>query len=149
MVVKGQTIISNCNTKVIFRTPEPESAKYISSFIGEQEVIESVESFSMGSHQMRDGVNLNAQRRMKPIIAKEDIMDSLPLQSYITLPKALPICRVDHPIHKMEALTYMTDYRRVVSLLPVLEKLKASEELGLVPHEPIEHEPIERGEAYA
>jgi type IV conjugative transfer system coupling protein TraD len=131
----AKNIISNCNTKIIFRTPEPESAKYISSFIGDQEVIESVESFSMGSHQMRDGVNLNAQRRMKPIVAKEDIMDLLPLQSYIALPKALPICQVNYPIYKLETLSQMMEYRRVISLLPLLEKLKESEDVSLIPNE--------------
>lgn len=84
-----RTILTNCATKVIFPTRDPQSAKYISDFMGHQEVKEINESLSVGAHQMRDGVNMGSHRRFKPTVSADDIMSLPDLTAFIGMPKEI------------------------------------------------------------
>ena len=84
-----RTILTNCATKVIFSTRDPQSAKYISDFLGHQEVKEVNESLSVGAHQMRDGVNMGSHRRLKPTVSADDIMSLPDLTAFIGMPKEI------------------------------------------------------------
>lgn len=82
------------NTKLIFRNTDPETAKYLSQMLGEQEIMEAVEGISFGAHQMRDGVSLNEQKRMKPVVSPTDIMNLNDLEAYFKLPGNLPVTKL-------------------------------------------------------
>lgn len=69
-----KSLTSLFNTKVIFRNGDPDSAKHMSQMLGEQEVKEVAEGISFGEHRMRDGVSLNEQKRMKPVVTPNDII---------------------------------------------------------------------------
>lgn len=58
-----KTLLSNCNTKVIFKDPESNTAHYLSQLLGEQEVFELAESIFMGAHHLRDGLNVSSHSR--------------------------------------------------------------------------------------
>jgi|GEM_PF-4053096 len=94
----AKAILSNCATKVIFRTPEASTAQYISDTLGRIEVQESNENISLGAHQMRDGVNLSANRRIKPVVSATDIMSLNRFEAYVSLPGNLPIAKVTFPL---------------------------------------------------
>jgi type IV conjugative transfer system coupling protein TraD len=85
-----RTLLSNCSTKVIFRSPDHETAHDLSLTLGEQDIIASTENFSLGAHQYRDGVNLAAHQRTQPLITATDIMSLNALEAYILLPGNLP-----------------------------------------------------------
>lgn len=89
-----KSLTSLFNTKVIFRNGDPETAKHMSQMLGEQEVKEATEGISYGAHQMRDGVTLNEQKRLKPVVSANDIMGLDDLEAYIKLPGNLPIAKV-------------------------------------------------------
>lgn len=93
-----KSLTSLFNTKVIFRNGDPESAKHISQMLGEQEVKEVVEGISFGEHKMRDGVSLNEQKHMKPVVTPHDIMTLNDLEAYLKLPGNLPITKVKFEI---------------------------------------------------
>ncbi len=82
-------------TKLIFRTPDSYTAKRMSEFLGEQEIMESHESISFGAHQMRDGVNLSGQKRKQPLVNYTEIMKLPNLSAYLQLPQDFPVTKVD------------------------------------------------------
>lgn len=100
----AKAILSNCATKIIFRTPEASTAQYISETLGRIEVQESNENISLGAHQMRDGVNLSANRRIKPAVSASDIMSLNRFEAYVSLPGNLPIAKVTFPLVTPKAI---------------------------------------------
>jgi type IV conjugative transfer system coupling protein TraD len=94
-----RTILTNCATKVVFAIRDPQSAQYLSQSLGEVEVIEASESLSMGSHHMRDGVNMGLQRRLKPVVSRNDILSLPNLQAFVSMPANL-ITKVTYPYFK-------------------------------------------------
>ena len=82
------------STKLIFRTPDSYTAKRMSEFLGEQEIMESQESISFGAHQMRDGVSLSDQKRKQPLVNYTEIMQLPNLSAYLQLPQDFPITKV-------------------------------------------------------
>jgi type IV secretory pathway TraG/TraD family ATPase VirD4 len=72
----------------------------MSQMLGEQEVREAVEGISYGAHQMRDGVSLNDQHKMKPVVTPTDLMALENREAYLKLPGALPITKIRFDIDK-------------------------------------------------
>lgn len=95
-----KTILSNCSTKVIFRSPDYETAKNLSQNSGEQEILTISESYSVGAHQMRDGVNLSSQHRHKSVVSPDEIMTLNPLEAYVLLPGDYPTCKTTFKLVK-------------------------------------------------
>lgn len=81
-------------TKLIFRTPDSYTAKRMSEFFGEQEVLESQESISFGAHQMRDGVSLSGQKRKQSLVNYTQIMQLPNLSAYLQLPQDFPVTKI-------------------------------------------------------
>lgn len=93
-----KTLLSNCSTKVIFRSQDHETAKDLSLTLGEQDILASSENFSIGSHHMRDGVNLSSQHRTQATIPATEIMSLNPLEAYALLPGNYPATKVKYKI---------------------------------------------------
>ena len=98
----SRTICGLTGTKVIFRTPDSHTAKRMSEFMGEQEIVEASESVSFGAHQMRDGVSLSDRKSQKPLIPYTELMRLENLQAYLQLPRDFPITQVTFTYHTME-----------------------------------------------
>jgi type IV conjugative transfer system coupling protein TraD len=94
-----KSLTSLFNTKVVFRNGDPETARHMSQMLGEQEVKETIEGLSYGAHQMRDGVSLNEQKRMKPVVSATDIMALNDLEAYLKLPGNLPITHLKFEVN--------------------------------------------------
>lgn len=93
-----KTLLSNCSTKVIFRSQDHETAKDLSLTLGEQDILVSSENFSIGSHHMRDGVNLSSQYRTQAAIPATEIMSLNPLEAYVLLPGNYPAAKVKYKV---------------------------------------------------
>ena len=89
-----KTMISLYNTKLLFRSPDSETAQSLSKLIGEQEVLEHKQGISFGAHQMRDGVSLNEHTQIKPIVPYTEIMNLPDLSAFIKLPGDYPVARI-------------------------------------------------------
>jgi type IV secretory pathway TraG/TraD family ATPase VirD4 len=95
-----KSLTSLFNTKVVFRNGDPETAKHMSQMLGEQEVKESVEGISYGANSIRDGVSLNEQQRLKPVVSANDIMVLDDLEAYLKLSGNLPVAKVRFEVEK-------------------------------------------------
>jgi type IV conjugative transfer system coupling protein TraD len=89
-----RSIIGLSGTKVVFRTSDAPTAKKLSEFFGEQEILEPAESISFGAHQMRDGVNLAEHRHFQPTVSYTDLLNLDNLQAYLQLPGNYPITKI-------------------------------------------------------
>ena len=105
----AKAILSNCSTKVIFRTPEAQTAQYLSNTLGQLEIQESSENLSIGSHHMRDGVSLNQIKRTKAVVSPTEIMELEKFEAFVSLPGNLPIAKIKFPFINIEktALSFM------------------------------------------
>ena len=79
----SETINSLCGTKVHLRTPDEETSRWCSSNLGKEEVEETHEGVSFGAHEMRDGVNLNTQKREKVLVMPSQLSSLENLEGYI------------------------------------------------------------------
>lgn len=70
----AQNIVSECNTKGIFRTNDPDTARWASELIGDSEVEEFKEGLSYGAHKMRDGVSIQSHEKRKSIIMPSEFL---------------------------------------------------------------------------
>ena len=96
----SRSICGLTGTKLVFRSPDVYTAKRMSEFLGEQEIIEHSESISFGAHQMRDGVSLSEQRRNKTVIPYTDILNLPNLQAYIKFPSDFPVAKLTFKYHE-------------------------------------------------
>lgn len=88
-----RTLLANCNTKVIFRSPEPETARALSQLLGQQEISLTTESLSMGAHHLRDGVGIATQQRQKPLVSESDLMMLEKFEAFVKLAGNWPVAR--------------------------------------------------------
>jgi len=124
-----QTMSGLTGTKIIFRASETIAAKRISELLGEQEVMEAVESISFGAHQVRDGVSLSDQKRRQVTIPYTDILQLNNLEAYLKLPGNYPIAKIQFDYHNLGPSVSAFKKRPIV-LSPTLDR-KTLELYGL------------------
>ncbi len=73
----AETISGNLNNRVVFNTPDAETAKRSSASLGEEDVIEQQGNISFGAHETRDGAGFVERRTQRPIVTPAEIQ-SLP-----------------------------------------------------------------------
>ena len=95
-----KTLLSNCSTKVIFRSQDHETAKELSLTLGEQDILATSENLSLGAHATREGVNLSSQHRTQATIPATEIMSLNPLEAYVLLPGNYPTPKVKFKVQK-------------------------------------------------
>jgi type IV secretory pathway TraG/TraD family ATPase VirD4 len=71
----ARTITGLCGTKIVLNIPEPETAKYMSGFLGEKEEVSTSETISYGANTARDGVNISQQNAKKFSVPYSEIMN--------------------------------------------------------------------------
>jgi hypothetical protein len=72
-----------CRNRVVFSTPDEETANWCSGSLGKVEVEEIKENYSYGASQMRDGVSLNKVQQIRPLVLPTEIMNLQNLSCYI------------------------------------------------------------------
>lgn len=97
-----RSICGLTGTKLIFRSPDSDTCKRMSQFLGEQEIIDTSESISFGAHQMRDGVSLSEHRHTKPIVPYSELMSLPNLQAFLQVPQDLPVAKIAFIYHVLQ-----------------------------------------------
>ena len=90
----AKSILDLFNTKYMFRSNDPDTTQWISKTLGEVEAEESSESLSYGANTMRDGVNLNFQKKVSPIVMPSEISNLPNLSCFVKFPGELPITQL-------------------------------------------------------
>lgn len=76
-------LVGLAGTWVCMRQNDPDTAEFISKKIGEIEVMENQQGISYGANEIRDGVSLNAQRKMRRVVTPTQIMQLDNLEGYL------------------------------------------------------------------
>lgn len=93
----SSTILSLFNTNVLFRTNSEDTARWMSGLLGKHEIIERRESVSMGANEIRDGVSLNDERRIEPIVMDAEFTSLPDMHAYLRLPGPWPRALIKFP----------------------------------------------------
>lgn len=70
----ARSIANNCKTKVYMNISGKETASWCSGSLGEGEIEEWHEGLSYGAHEMRDGVQVNQNKVIRPIVLPSELM---------------------------------------------------------------------------
>lgn len=84
-----------CQTLMVFKSSDPETASWGSESLGRTEVDEFKEGLSYGAHEMRDGINLNVQRHIKNLVMPTEVMNLKNLNAYIRFGQDYPISKIE------------------------------------------------------
>jgi type IV conjugative transfer system coupling protein TraD len=88
------TIIANSLTRFIFNEGDMKIAKEISSLFGDIEYNEYNQSISYGANDIRDGVNLSSQAKIRPLIKSSELASLPSHQAFVKLPGDYPITKI-------------------------------------------------------
>ncbi len=118
---EAKTLTGLFNTHLCYRTQGPDSAQWMSKIIGGKEVIEKKEGYSMGAHEMRDGVSLHQERRLEPVVMDLEFLELDDLQAFLRLPGNWPVTKLQFEL-KERSLTAPTLVKRDLTDVLLVEK---------------------------
>ncbi len=90
----AETISGNCNTRLVFNTPDWNTARWLSDNLGRIKTQRTVEGYSFGASEIRDGVNMSTREDLGPLVLPSDIMNLRPLNGYLKLPHGFPVAPI-------------------------------------------------------
>ncbi len=79
----ARSIANNCKTKIYMNIAGKETAHWCSQSLGEGETEEWHEGLSYGAHEMRDGVQVNHNKIIRPIALPSELMMLKTSEGYI------------------------------------------------------------------
>lgn len=97
----SRTITGLCGTKVVMGIPEPETAKYMSGFLGEKEEVSTSEAISYGANTMRDGVNIAQKTEKKQTVPFTEIMNLKPGEAFVKFSGIDVIAKIKFKLHEV------------------------------------------------
>ncbi|MEM8970890.1 MAG: type IV secretion system DNA-binding domain-containing protein [Pseudomonadota bacterium] len=95
----AETISGVLNNRVVFNTPDFNTAQRSSRSLGEEDVLEMNENLTLGAHDTRDGVGIIARRTQRPIVTAAEIQSLPQFYAYFRAAYDAPTARVKfHPV---------------------------------------------------
>lgn len=91
----AKEISSLLNTRLMFRQPDPDMARWSAQNFGESIVEEVKEGISYGANTIRDGISINRSEARKPLISYSEIMSLADLHAFARLPGKFPVVPLD------------------------------------------------------
>ena len=87
----SKAIINNCGNKLLFGCNEHDIARYYSQLLGEEEVLETTRSYTLGVDTFKDGVNITQGRTKKDVILASEISNLPDLQAFVKFNNYSPL----------------------------------------------------------
>jgi type IV conjugative transfer system coupling protein TraD len=116
---RAEAISGSCRNRVIFATPDEETANWCSNSLGKVEVEETKVGASYGSHEIRDGVNLSTHTQIKNIVLPTQIMNLDNLHCYVRFAGNFPVCEVKMEYEQFENIASRFVESGVSNVLPI------------------------------
>ena len=83
-----------CSTWLCYRANEAKTAEWASKAFGNSEQMEPSEGLSYGANEIRDGMTLNMNRQLRPLVLPTEMMKLPNLRGYVRLPGDVPVGRL-------------------------------------------------------
>jgi type IV secretory pathway TraG/TraD family ATPase VirD4 len=97
----AKTIFNNCGSQLVFGCTEPETAKFCSSLLGEEEVLEATRSYTLGVDKFKDGVNISQSRRQKDLLLPSEFRALEDLNAFLKVNNYPPLkTRFDYTLYE-------------------------------------------------
>lgn len=90
----AQTILGMCQTWVVLRVADSETAQYLSDTLGKADMQEKDESLSFGADSVRDGTSLGSRRTERAIVMPSEIQHLPDLHGFMRVPGPYPVARI-------------------------------------------------------
>lgn len=90
----AQTVMGMCQTWVVLRVADSETAKYLSETLGQADIQEKDEGLSFGAESNRDGTNLVSKRTERAIVLASEIQHLPDLEGYMRVPGPYPVAKI-------------------------------------------------------
>ena len=87
-------IVDNLNTQIFFRAKHHDTCEFVSKQLGEQEIEEVRENYSIGANTIRDGVSFGKVRVKRRLAGAEEINTLPDLTCFVQQKGAIPLARV-------------------------------------------------------
>lgn len=99
----ASTILQNCKTGFFLQAVDAETAKAVSQACGNEEILETGESQSLGLNEHRNGVNLSRRRVVRPTVMDSEFLRMPKLTGILRLPDDYAVTKItlkpkDRPI---------------------------------------------------
>ncbi|MDR1235370.1 MAG: type IV secretion system DNA-binding domain-containing protein [Holosporaceae bacterium] len=98
----SKTITGLCGTKIVMGIPEPDTAKYMSGFLGEKEEVSASEAISYGANTMRDGVNITQKTETKLTVPYSEIMNLKIGEAFIKFSGINIVTKTEFKLHEAQ-----------------------------------------------
>ncbi len=83
-----------CASRLVFNTPESETADWASKTLGRIEAFDAREGLSYGASEIRDGVSLSKDKTVRPLILDTEIQRLNPLEGYLKFSGNMPVAKI-------------------------------------------------------
>lgn len=81
-----QALVNSCGSNMILQVQDPNTAEFLSDKLGDQEVIETRRTFTMGLGNNRDGYSLVEEKKIQRLVLKSQLMRDLKkYEQYVSL----------------------------------------------------------------
>jgi type IV secretory pathway TraG/TraD family ATPase VirD4 len=100
----AETISGLAKTRVIFSSPDEDTARWCSNSLGKKEQEDVKKNISYGANEIRDGVSLNTHQTTENLVIPTEIMNLHNLECYIKLPFNFPIAKTKIKVHKSKEI---------------------------------------------
>ncbi|WLE64156.1 type IV secretion system DNA-binding domain-containing protein (plasmid) [Burkholderia plantarii] len=92
----ARTIISGCQTKLLLRVTDGDSAKALVNAIGQADIDEKEENATIGIDERRDSMSVFARRNLRDIVLASEILRLPDMEGYLVTPGDYPVARVKY-----------------------------------------------------
>lgn len=106
----AESLVGGSATWLCMRQNDPETAEWVAKAFGQTEIRESQQGLSYGANDMRDGISLSQQRKLKQNLIPSEVVQLNNLEGFIRLPGRWPVAHLK--------LTYREPLKRVPAVIP-------------------------------
>lgn len=96
----AKTISGNLNNRLVFNTPDADTAEIFSKALGSEDIEEQRESITVGAHETRDGVGFMTQRIERRIVTASQIQSLPQFQGYLRFAYDAPTAFIEFKAFK-------------------------------------------------
>ena len=98
----AQTIVGNLNNRIVFNTPDADTAEFLSKSLGSEDVEERRENITVGAHETRDGVGFMAHRTERRVVTPSQIQSLPQFEGYVRFAYDAPTAFVRFKPYEVE-----------------------------------------------
>ena len=89
----AESINGLCRNRLIFSTPDEQTARWCSDNLGKIEILSNKENISFGAHQVRDGVSIYQSKELSNLVLPSEIMNLKDLEFYVKMSNGFPVSK--------------------------------------------------------